>query len=98
VRLLLLAPPGTGQGTQGERLAARSGSAAGTARYQVAKKCPEDPQEWLRQAENGHGTWWPDYASWLAQRCGEERAAPEELGGRGLEPLGDAPGTYVYDH
>ena len=67
------------------------------ARYQVAKECPEDPQEWLRHAENGHGTWWPDYASWLAERCGEERAAPGELGGAGLEPLGDAPGTYVYD-
>ena len=67
------------------------------ARYQVAKECPEDPQEWLRHAENGHGTWWPDYAGWLAERCGEERAAPEELGGGGLEPLGDAPGTYVYD-
>jgi len=67
------------------------------ARYQVAKECPEDPQEWLRHAENGHGTWWPDYASWLAERCGEERAAPEEPGGGGLEPLGDAPGTYVYD-
>ena len=67
------------------------------ARYQVAKECPEDPQEWLRHAENGHGTWWPDYTSWLAERCGEERAAPGELGGAGLEPLGDAPGTYVYD-
>jgi poly(3-hydroxyalkanoate) synthetase len=63
----------------------------------VAKECPEDPQEWLRHAENGHGSWWPDYASWLAGRCGEERAAPAELGGGGLEPLGAAPGTYVHD-
>jgi len=61
------------------------------ARYQVAKECPEDPQEWLRHAENGHGSWWPDYASWLAERCGEQKAAPEELGGGGLEPIGDAP-------
>jgi poly(3-hydroxyalkanoate) synthetase len=37
------------------------------ARYQVAKENPEDPQEWLRHAENGHGSWWPDYASWLAE-------------------------------
>jgi hypothetical protein len=44
------------------------------ARYQVAKECPEHPQEWLRHAENCHGPWWPDYASWLAERCGEERA------------------------
>ena len=67
------------------------------ARYQVAKESPEDPQEWLRRAQNCHGTWWPDYASWLAEHCGEETAAPEELGGGGLEPIGDAPGTYVYD-
>jgi len=45
------------------------------ARYQVAKECPEDPQEWLRRAGTGHGSWWPDYASWLAERCGDEKAA-----------------------
>jgi polyhydroxyalkanoate synthase len=68
------------------------------ARYQVAKECPEDPQEWLRSAETCHGSWWPDYAGWLAERCGEEKAAPDEPGGGGLAPIGDAPGTYVYDH
>jgi polyhydroxyalkanoate synthase subunit PhaC len=67
------------------------------ARYQVSQDCPEDPQEWLRRAESCHGSWWPDYASWLAERSGEEIAAPTELGGGGLEPIGDAPGTYVYD-
>src|SRR5271165_5074964 len=68
------------------------------ARYQVAKECPEDPQEWLRHADNCHGSWWPDYVAWLAERCGQEKAAPGELGGGGLAPIGDAPGTYVYDH
>ena len=68
------------------------------ARYQIAKECPEDPQEWLHLAETCHGSWWPDYADWLAERCGEEHAAPAELGGGGLEPIGEAPGTYVYDH
>jgi polyhydroxyalkanoate synthase subunit PhaC len=68
------------------------------ARYQLAKECPEDPQEWLRRAETCHGSWWPDYAGWLAERCGEEKAAPDELGGGGLTPICDAPGTYVYDH
>jgi polyhydroxyalkanoate synthase len=68
------------------------------ARYQVAKDCPEDPQDWLRRAETGHGSWWPDYAGWLAERCGEEKAAPGEPGGGGLVPICDAPGTYVYDH
>jgi len=68
------------------------------ARHQLAKECPEDPQEWLRRAQTRHGSWWPDYADWLAERCGEEKAAPTELGGGGLEPISDAPGTYVYDH
>jgi polyhydroxyalkanoate synthase len=68
------------------------------ARYQMAKECPEDPQEWLRLAETCHGSWWPDYANWLAERCGEEKAAPDDLGGSGLTPICDAPGTYVYDH
>ena len=67
------------------------------ARYQMAKECPEDPQEWLRHAETCHGSWWPDYVSWLAERCGEDKAAPEELGGGGLAPVSDAPGTYIYD-
>ncbi len=68
------------------------------ASYQLAKECPEDPQEWLRRAETGHGSWWPDYAEWLAERCGDELPAPAELGGGGLEPICEAPGTYVYDH
>jgi polyhydroxyalkanoate synthase subunit PhaC len=67
------------------------------ARYQVAKDSPQDPAGWLRRAETCHGSWWPDYAAWLAERCGEEEAAPAELGGGGLTPICDAPGTYVYD-
>jgi len=67
------------------------------ATYQVNKKNPPDPQEWLRGATTEHGTWWPDYAGWLGERAGTERPAPTELGGGGLTPLADAPGTYVFD-
>ena len=65
--------------------------------YQVAGECPPDPQEWLRHAETCRGSWWPDYAAWLGERSGAEKDAPPELGGGGLTPLCDAPGTYVYD-
>ena len=68
------------------------------AQYQIGKDCPEHPQEWLRRAETCHGSWWPDYADWLSVRTGDEKAAPAELAGGGLEPIGEAPGTYVYDH
>ena len=56
------------------------------------------PRSGCAVAETCHGSWWPDYAGWLAERCGEEKAAPGELGGGGLAPICDAPGTYVYDH
>ena len=42
------------------------------------------------------GSWWPDYAAWLAERSGAMRPAPKRLGGRGHRALGKAPGTYVY--
>jgi polyhydroxyalkanoate synthase subunit PhaC len=67
------------------------------ARYQLAEECPDDPKDFLRHAESRQGSWWSDYANWLAERCGEENAAPAELGGSGLPPIGEAPGTYVYD-
>jgi polyhydroxyalkanoate synthase len=67
------------------------------ASYQVNKVNPADPQEWLRTAHTEQGSWWPDYLAWLGERCGTEKAAPRELGGGGLRPLIDAPGTYVFD-
>ncbi len=67
------------------------------ASYQVAGQSPADPAQWLRRAETCRGSWWPDYTGWLAERCGEEKDAPSEPGGGGLEPICDAPGTYVYD-
>jgi poly(3-hydroxyalkanoate) synthetase len=58
---------------------------------------PADPQAWLRRAESHTGSWWPDFSAWLAARTGPVVDAPERLGGHGLEPLADAPGTYVFE-
>ena len=67
------------------------------ARYQIAPgENPPDPREWLAGASTERGTWWEDWARWLAARSGPEREAPAILGGGGLEPLGPAPGTYVH--
>jgi poly[(R)-3-hydroxyalkanoate] polymerase subunit PhaC len=65
--------------------------------YRVNTANPADPKAWLAGAETVQGSWWPDAAAWFAERCGPDRAAPEKLGGAGLEPLVDAPGTYVFD-
>ena len=67
------------------------------ASYQVNKGNPADPADWLKTAQTQQGTWWTDASGWLAERCGGQKAAPEQLGGGGLRALVDAPGTYVFD-
>ncbi len=68
------------------------------AAYRTSAQHPANPQEWLRGAVAEPGSWWPDFAGWLDERCGPDRRAPRKLGGRGFAPLIEAPGTYVLDH
>ncbi len=67
------------------------------ASYQVNKDNPANPADWLKTAQAGQGSWWPDMLAWLGERCGAEKPAPAEPGGSGLRSLIDAPGTYVFD-
>ena len=67
------------------------------ASYRTSGPNPADPQQWLEAAETRQGSWWPDLIAWLGERCGPEKPAPRRLGRRGLQPLVDAPGTYVFD-
>jgi polyhydroxyalkanoate synthase len=64
--------------------------------FQVAADTPADPETWLRHADTVAGSWWPDFTTWLGERCGEEIPAPTALGGE-LSELAAAPGTYVFD-
>jgi polyhydroxyalkanoate synthase len=66
--------------------------------YRVNDAAPADPQEWLAGAATESGSWWPDFAAWLSRRSGPDKRAPKKLGGKGLPPLVEAPGTYVFDH
>jgi polyhydroxyalkanoate synthase len=67
------------------------------ASYQTNKDTPADAQQWLRTAETQQGSWWPNLVAWLGERSGAEKRAPGKLGGGGLRPLVEAPGTYVFD-
>ena len=67
------------------------------ATYRLNPQNPAGPQEWLCGATTEQGSWWPDFVTWLRQRCGPDKQAPRNLGGRGLTPLIEAPGTYVLD-
>jgi len=53
-------------------------------------------EAWLKAAPAQPGSWWPHYARWLAARGGDERDAPQALGGITHPPLDPAPGTYVF--
>jgi polyhydroxyalkanoate synthase len=67
------------------------------ASYQTGKANPAAAADWLKAAQTQQGSWWPDLAAWLADRCGADKPAPAGLGGGGLRPLAEAPGTYVFD-
>jgi len=70
---------------------------SGKSSYRLNPENPGDPQEWLGGASTEQGSWWPDFVAWLTKRSGAEKRAPRNLGGRGLDPLIEAPGTYVLD-
>ncbi len=63
--------------------------------FQVAPETPEDPERWLAAAHKEKGSWWPDFAAWLGERCGDEVPAPQTLGSADLPAMDAAPGTYV---
>jgi polyhydroxyalkanoate synthase len=55
------------------------------------------PDDWLSAAEPQVGSWWPEWRDWLQDRSsGHEDAPATGAPARGLAPLGDAPGTYVF--
>jgi polyhydroxyalkanoate synthase len=51
-------------------------------------------EDWFAGATRHAGSWWPDWAAWLAEHGGGRVAARDPTAG-GLTPLDDAPGRYV---
>ena len=56
-----------------------------------------DPDEWAAAAVSKDGSWWVDWADWLAGHSAPERVSPPDMGaaGKGYKPIEDAPGSYV---
>jgi polyhydroxyalkanoate synthase subunit PhaC len=67
------------------------------ASFRAAPGTPAEPSDWLTEAVAAQGSWWPDYASWLAERSGGRKKRPGGLGSKRFPPLDPAPGTYVFD-
>jgi len=56
---------------------------------------PADPQAWLEGAEQHQGSWWPDWAGWLAGHSGARTRGRASLGNARYKPVEPAPGRYV---
>ena len=68
------------------------------ASYRLGGVDQPDPAAWADSAEQHKDSWWPDFVAWFAERGGEKKPAPAELGGAGMEPMEPAPGSYVLAH
>jgi poly[(R)-3-hydroxyalkanoate] polymerase subunit PhaC len=64
--------------------------------YRSTDEPPADAQEFFRKADVKPGSWWPDYADWLAARSGAAIPAPKKLGSAEHKASARAPGTYVH--
>jgi polyhydroxyalkanoate synthase subunit PhaC len=54
----------------------------------------DTPARWREGAERHDGSWWVDWAAWLADHSGAKREPPP-LGSNAHPPVWDAPGRYV---
>lgn len=66
--------------------------------YRVYTKAADerylDPDDFVRTARRAEGSWWPEWAGWLAARSGPP-VPPPPMGLPDQPALGPAPGTYV---
>jgi polyhydroxyalkanoate synthase len=62
--------------------------------YWSNDKLPESADAWFAGAKQYEGSWWPDWARWLAANAGKQ--IPARVPGKGrLKALEPAPGSYV---
>ena len=68
----------------------------GKGSYWTSDEPAKTAENWRRGATKHDGSWWHDWASWLAQHAGR-KVKPPTLGSAAHPPLADAPGTYVLE-
>ena len=63
--------------------------------YWVNPKLPAKADDWLADAKDVRGSWWPDYTEWLAQFGGKQVKASVSFGNAKYKKGIAAPGKYV---
>lgn len=70
---------------------------AGKYQYWTGGKPEGAFEDWLAEAKEHPGSWWPHWQAWLESHGTEKRVAARAIGGGKFQPLCDAPGTYVME-
>ena len=60
-----------------------------------AATLPATAEKWMENATEHKGSWWTDWAQWLASHAGPLVAAPKTPGSRKYKAIEPAPGRYV---
>ncbi len=65
--------------------------------YWTNPRLPDRADQWLKGATQQPGSWWTDWAGWVAQYGGDK--VPPRIPGKGrLKAIEDAPGSFVRVH
>ena len=54
-----------------------------------------EPNDWLAEAQDIPGSWWPDWDRWLKERSTGTTTAPAKFGSNRYQPIEPAPGRYA---
>lgn len=65
--------------------------------YFTHAELTDNADDWLCEAIQNRGSWWPHWAKWLATRSGEQHSPPRQLGDEQHPKQDPAPGRYVFD-
>lgn len=57
----------------------------------------ENPDDWLCDATQHRGSWWPHWSEWLAGRSGQQGEPERHLGDEQHPKMDPAPGRYVFE-
>ncbi len=64
--------------------------------YWTGGKAEGQYEDWLTGAEENKGSWWPHWHAWVEAKD-DERVPARKPGGKALNAIADAPGTYVLE-
>jgi polyhydroxyalkanoate synthase len=56
---------------------------------------PLAAEDWIAGTTEKPGSWWPEWAAFLAQHGGKDVKAPKSAGNKAYKPIEAAPGRYV---